>query len=233
MGDPDHADLGRLSERLGYTFSDPQWLRLALTHASYRNERGAQADNERLEFLGDSLLGWAVAALLFGRFADAPEGELTRRRADLVSERGLVDIAQHIGLREALLLGRGEEMSGGRDKPRLLSSALEACLGAVYIDGGIDAAFDVVERLFGPRLSVAPPPGEHDYKSRVQELLQAGGRPSPRYRLMRTEGPDHDRTFFSSIECDGRTLGQGQGRSKVLAEQEAARVAFEHLSQTD
>ncbi len=218
-----------VARALGYEFTEPALLRDALTHRSFRNERPrlARTDNERLEFLGDALLGMRVATLLFEAFPDAREGALTRKRADLVCEGTLADIARQLGLGPALRLGRGEDRSGGRDKPRLLASALEALLGAVHVDGGIDAAFAVIDRLFEERLRGAT--ARRDAKSRFQELVQARHHETPIYRLLRTEGPDHERQFTVALEVGGESVAEGVGRSKGDAERDAARKALAAL----
>lgn len=212
-----------LCRELGHSFADLGLLLDALTHRSFRNERPdlAAADNERLEFLGDAILGLVVASMLYVRFPDATEGELTRRRADLVSERGLAEAAEDIGVGAAMRLGKGEEKSGGREKPRLLASALEACIGAVYSDSGAEAAFAAARRIFEPRLDTSAP-GHRDAKSRAQEWAQAhlGGTPS--YRLLSTEGPDHEREFTVALELHDEQIATGVGRSKPEAEQAAA-----------
>jgi len=218
----------RLCERLGYSFTDKGLLLDALTHRSFKNERPdvAAADNERLEFLGDAVVGLMVASLLYAQFPDSDEGELTRRRADLVSEKGLFEAAESIGVGDAMRLGKGEEKSGGRSKSRLLENALEACLGAIYLDGGADAAFEAARRIFEPRLHTSAP-GLRDAKSRAQEWAQAhlGGTPS--YRIVGTEGPDHDREFTVALELDEEEVATGTGRSKLAAEQAAATAALD------
>jgi len=223
----DDASL-RLCRELGYTFANRGFLLDALTHRSFKNERPDVCchDNERLEFLGDAVVGLVVTSLLFTQFPDADEGELTRRRADLVSERGLAEAARAIGVGEAMRLGRGEERSGGRTKPRLLSSALEACVGAIYSDGGVEAAFTAARRIFEPRLHTSAP-GRRDAKSLAQEWAQAhlGGTPS--YRLVEAEGPDHAREFTVALELHGEQVATGSGRSKLEAEQGAASAALE------
>jgi ribonuclease-3 len=219
-----------IERALGHRFRDRVWLHEALTHRSYANERPqlAPRDNERLEFLGDALLGAVVAFVLIERFPDAAEGELTRRRAALVCESGLAEVARELGLGAALLLGKGEERSGGREKPRLLSSALEACFGAVLRDVGTEQAFSIARALFEPRL-VAAASFEHDFKSRVQEIVQARGGRSPRYAIVGTDGPDHARRYEVALEVDGNEIARGIGRSKGEAEQQAARAALETL----
>jgi ribonuclease III len=217
-----------VAEALGYRFGDPELLMEALTHSSYRNEQPhlAPQDNERLEFLGDAVIDLVASDLLFETHAEAREGELTRRRADLVCEPALTKVAQELGLGPALRLGRGEERSGGRDKPRLLASALEACLGAVYLDGGYEAALAVGKQLLAEHLH-APTPGANDHKSRLQELTQRDRLGTPRYHLVRCEGPDHERRFHVAIFVHDRLLAEADGRSKLAAEQAAARQALE------
>ncbi|MBX7191166.1 MAG: ribonuclease III [Sandaracinaceae bacterium] len=219
--------LTTLASALGHEVSDASiWLQ-ALTHRSFTNERPdlAPDHNETLEFLGDSVVGLAAAMLLRASFPGAREGELTRRRADLVCERTLAKIATSLDLGPLLRLGRGEERSGGRTKARLLASALEAVIAAVLLDASTEAALAVAKRLLEPHLD-AMAPGEGDFKSRVQEHLQAEGRGTPRYELVGHEGPEHARTFFVAIQVEGRELARGQGRSKLEAEQAAAREAF-------
>ena len=217
-----------LEERLGHKFTEPEHLRDALTHRSFKNERPdlAPRDNERLEFLGDAILDLAASALLEARFSDAREGELTRRRADLVCERALAKIGDELGIGEALRLGRGEERSGGREKPRLVSSAVEAIVAAVYRDAGAVRALEIATELLEPQLDELAP-GAHDHKSRLQELLQARGDPPPVYFVKSTEGPDHERTFFVEARVAEKPIGNGSGRSKLQAEQRAAANALE------
>ena len=232
MAVDEQESLRAFCERLGHSFINMDVLRDALTHRSLRNERPSEApiDNERLEFLGDAILGAEVASLLFEKFPDAKEGELTRRRADNVSERAFCALAIELGLGEVLRLGKGEDRSGGREKPRLLASAFESCIGAVYIDGGREAARQVVRTLLLPKLEASQAPGAHDFKSRIQERLQAEQGQAPLYRVVRTEGPDHARRFFVSIEINGKALAEGNGHSKVAAEQDAARLAMSGLT---
>lgn len=227
-------DLEAVAEALGHRFDDPTHLRDALTHRSFANERPdlAPADNERLEFLGDAVLSQVASSLLFARFPGATEGELTRRRADLVCEAGLAEIARDVGLGPALRLGKGEDRSGGREKPRLLSSALEACIAAVFLDAGAATAMEVVGNLLEPHLDLEAP-GARDFKTRMQELAQSQRRPAPRYAVLETTGPDHARQFRVACNLDGEQLAEGQGRSKLEAEQDAARAALEVLEQGD
>lgn len=220
-----------LASRLGHRFDDITLLRDALTHRSLANERPALAptDNERLEFLGDAVLGALVSSLLVRHFPDASEGELTRRRANLVCERGLAIVARELNLGAALRLGHGEVQSGGRDKPRLLASAFEACVAAIYLDGGHASVAHMAEALLLPHL-VSPETAEiHDAKSRLQEWAQQRSLPAPCYRLVKTEGPEHDRRFFVELALDDVVRGAGSGKSKASAEQTAAREALTAL----
>ncbi len=225
------AALDGLVANLGHDVQDRALLLQALTHRSFVNERPELAPdhNETLEFLGDSVVGLAAAWLLRERFPEAREGELTRRRADLVCERTLASIADSLALGTYLRLGRGEEQSGGRKKARLLASALEAVVAAVLLDSGVERALAVATRLVEPHVD-AMRPGEADYKSRVQELLQGAGRGAPRYILLAREGPDHAGVFFVALELGGEELGRGEGRSKLEAEQAAARAALARLA---
>lgn len=224
--------LDALQSALEYRFKDRALLEQAVTHKSFAHENREETngDNERLEFLGDSILGLVVSTLLWEQFPKAPEGELTRRRADLVCEASLSVVATEIGVGAAMRLGRGETRTGGRDKPRLLASSFEACVGAIYLDGGLDAAIVVVRRLFGERMRVASP-GAADFKSRLQELVQQNkSGASPVYEITNTEGPDHDRRFFVAVRVAEQVLGEGSGRSKGEAEQAAAQQALTTLT---
>lgn len=226
-------DFDAVAQALGHRFSDAQLLREALTHRSFANEHPERApkDNERMEFLGDAVLTLSASALLWERFPDATEGELTRRRADLVCEASLASVARSLDLGSVLRLGRGEERSGGRQKPRLLCSALEACIAAVFLDGGIELAMEAVRRLLAPSL-LAPLLGQRDGKTRVQEIVQALGEGTPRYVVVSATGPDHAREFEVACISNVRELGRGTGRSKLEAEQNAARAALTSLEGT-
>jgi ribonuclease-3 len=226
-------DFDVVAQALGHRFSDAQLLKEALTHRSFANEHPERApkDNERLEFLGDAVLTLSASALLWERFPEATEGELTRRRADLVCEASLASVARTLDLGSVLRLGRGEERSGGRQKPRLLCSALEACIAAVFLDGGIEHAMEAVKRLLEPSL-LAPMLGQRDGKTRVQEIVQALGEGTPRYVVVSATGPDHAREFEVACISNVRELGRGTGRSKLEAEQNAARAALISLEGT-
>lgn len=220
------AELARVEALLGHRFRDRSLLAEALSHASFANERAnlAPRDNERLEFLGDALVGAVVAARLHARHPDAREGELTRRRAELVRTEALADFARELDLGSALRLGKGELRQGGRTKQRLLASAFEACIGAVLVDGGADVAFRVVGRLFDGRVEDASE-DQRDPKSRLQELTQAHRRLTPTYAVLSEEGPDHDRAFEVGVSLEGSLVATGRGRSKLAAEQAAADAA--------
>lgn len=222
-------DLTELAERLGHRFARPELLRRAMAHRSWVAETPDSLSNERLEFLGDAVLGWVVADLVYNRFADLPEGALTDLRKSVVSAVALAEVAADLGLGQYLLLGKGEDAAGGRDKASILSDALEAVLGAIYLDGGPGAVFPIVEQLVGPRLVDAVDRlDELDHKSRLQELLARLGLGAPTY-VVTSEGPDHAKRFFADVEVDGRVVGSGQGRSKKSSEQAAAAVAWVRL----
>jgi ribonuclease III len=220
-----------LEERLGHTFADHALCEAALTHKSWLNEAvgTARTDNERLEFLGDAVLALVVSDLLMKRFPDRSEGELSKARAVIVSEVGLSKTAQGMGLGQWIFLGRGEDQAGGRGKASILSDALEALMGAVYLDGGLAAARAVAERLFADGLRDAESQTRHDYKSRLQERSQALLQATPQYRVVGQEGPDHDKRFSVTISLAGREYGRAVGRSKKEAEQSAAALALEIL----
>jgi ribonuclease-3 len=226
------SDLATLQERLGVSFNDPSRLRQALTHSSYANENPAEAPdcNERLEFLGDAVLGLVISEKLYRDLPQADEGEMTRLRAALVRRETLARLATAIGLGDYLYLGRGEEASGGRRKKANLASALEALIAAVFLDQGPAATGDSILRLFQEELArVLRQGGTVNYKSQLQELLQAQGQPPPIYHLVETSGPDHKQRFSVEVHAGSTVLGQGTGNSKKLAEAAAARSALEHL----
>jgi ribonuclease-3 len=226
VNDPEE-NLRRIQAALGHAFADVRLLEDALTHSSFANERPGQVrtDNEVLEFLGDAVLQWSVSTLLFARFGAGTAGELTRRRADLVCEEGLAELARDAGIGDGLRLGKGEDRTGGRSKPRLLANAFEACVAAVYLDAGAHTALEVCRGLFEPRID-ALSPGGRDHKTRLQELVQGRGLPPPRYALIATTGPDHERSFEVELQIDGQPQARGIGRSKLEAEQTAAAEAM-------
>lgn len=214
----------RLEQRLGYEFHDRSLLESALTHKSFLNENPGigRADNERLEFLGDAVLDLAVGHLLIERFPTLREGELSMIRAQVVNEQGLAELGGSLGLGEWLFLGRGEEQTGGRRKPSLLADCCEAVVAAVYLDGGFQAAFELVRRLFVPRFTHIEEPGSADYKTRLQERAQALRRETPRYVVISETGPDHDKTFEVTVSVGGKEYARADGKSKKEAEQRAA-----------
>ena len=221
-----------LEEKLGYTFQNPALLENALTHSSCANEsRGKLQSNERLEFLGDSILGMIVADHLFRNHPDLPEGELTRTRAALVCEDSLVEVAEALGLGEYLRLGKGEEAGGGRQRPSIRADAVEAILAAVYLDGGIGSVRKIIQRYILSR-EVAGLTKPRDYKTALQELVQRESGQVLRYRLTGEEGPDHNKRFFVAVDLNDEAVGSGTGRSKKEAEQMAAKAAIEALTQT-
>jgi len=222
--------LETLSRRLGYEFTDPALLRRALAHRSWCAEVGGQPSNERLEFLGDAVLGWVVAEIAYRRHGDLPEGKLTDLRKSVVNAVALADVAEAIGLGQHILLGKGEDAAGGRHKSSILSDALEAVLGAVYLDGGVEAAKALIARLFSERLEIAAGQLDRlDHKTVLQELTARLYDTAPVY-LLTESGPDHSKTFTATVLVDGVALGVGEGKSKKLAEQEAASEAFDTLS---
>jgi ribonuclease-3 len=221
--------LDALNERLGRPVDDASLLGPALVHRSWCAEHAGWESNERLEFLGDAVLGIVVTDNLFRSYPDLTEGELAKVRASVVSAAALSEVAVELRLGEALLLGKGEDGSGGREKPSILADALEAVLGVVYIDGGRRQAAELVMRLLGERVAeAASGPGGQDYKTRLQELVARLYDGVPRYEVD-DEGPDHAKRFFARVLVAGELRGEGQGRSKKQAEQSAARDAWERL----
>lgn len=218
-----------LEEKLGYEFRDPALLENALTHSSCANEsRGRLQSNERLEFLGDSILGMVVADHLYRNHPDLPEGELTRTRAALVCEDSLVEVAEALRLGEYLHLGKGEEAGGGRKRPSIQADAVEAVLAAVYLDGGIGSARKIVQQYILCR-EVEGLTSPRDYKTALQELVQRESGQVLKYRLTGEEGPDHDKRFFVEVDLNGEVAGRGKGHSKKEAEQIAAKAAIAKL----
>ncbi len=223
------ADLAALQTVIGLRFKDASLLELSLIHSSYVNENPdlAPVSNERLEFLGDAVLGFVFATRLYNSFGHSSEGELTRLRSRLVRGSTLARAAARIGLGEYLYLGKGEEASGGRSKPANLAGALEALIGAAYLDQGTITAGEVASRLLGSDFTeLTGPEAGMDYKSRLQEYAQASQQVTPRYRIVDTSGPDHARRFTAEVRLDDEPLGRGQGHSKKEAETEAARQAL-------
>ena len=219
------SDFAALEQAIGHSFRQPALLKQALTHPSL-----GHGHNQRLEYLGDAVLELCVSEELFFRFPNMQEGQLTKSRASIVCEDALFRAAKGVGLGEYLLLGRGEDASGGREKPSILSDAFEAVIAAIYLDGGFTPARTFIHRFVLPLLDLSAPVFEKDHKTRLQELIHAKthGR-QVSYELVRAEGPDHKKVFTMRAVLDGETLGEGTGNSKQSAGQEAARAALERL----
>lgn len=226
----DPAPVAALETALGHEFRDRSHLEAALVHRSYCAEHADAESNERMEFLGDAVLGLSVTDHVYATYPNLPEGELAKLRASVVNAGVLAELALEVELGPALLLGRGEDVSGGRRKASILADAMEAVIAAVYLDGGWNAADDLVVRLLGERIREgAAGPGGHDYKTRLQELAARRFDQLPRYQV-RAEGPDHSKRFFASVLIAGEVRGEGEGRSKKQAEQAAARSAWEQMA---
>ena len=220
-----------LDRILGVRFRDASLRQLALTHRSYAFENDLPANNERLEFLGDAVLGIVVTDMAFREFPEMPEGELAKLRAAIVNMGALADVARDIGLGRFVLLGKGEEMSGGRDKSSILADVIEALLGAIYLDRGLEAASKLIGRLFRPRMiAYVRGEGERDYKTILQEIASSELHVVPEYRI-RERGPDHQKEFTATVVLAGKEWGVGMGRSKKEAEQQAAHEAYVRLSE--
>jgi ribonuclease III len=232
------ADLATLETGLGHTFHDRELLERALTHKSRIYEKGADgsapSDNEQLEFLGDAILGFVVSECLVRRFSSYPEGRLSKLKAHLVSAARLHEVAQELGLGEFLILGRGEEMSGGREKKALLSDAVEALIAALYVDAGLDVARQFIEgRVVGALHSSEDGTDATvtDYKSALQEMAQTLKLPPPRYVIVAEEGPEHLKTFTVEVRLGKEWVSQAQGLSKKSAGQRAAQQILAQLTE--
>ena len=215
---------------IGYKFRNISLLQNALTHSSYANERwhNSLLSNERLEFLGDSVLGMLVAEYLYRNFPNRPEGELTRMRADMVCEQTLAAAANRIGLGEHLLLGHGEEQGGGRTRNSILADAMESVIAASFLDGGMEAALQIVRTFIFVEVPVTKLHNA-DYKTQLQEMVQQKKNQTLAYELVGQSGPDHDKRFDVEVSLNGVVVGSGSGSSKKRAEQNAARAAIEKL----
>lgn len=233
---PAGPDPDSLEQALGYRFVDRTLIEKALIHSSFAHERRSRppgsgrrlGDNEQLEFLGDAILGFLISDMLYRERPDLREGELSRIKAFVVSAANLVRVADTIGLGSYLRLGKGEEKTGGREKPALLVDAFEALLAAAYLDGGLEPVRRIIWGLFGAQVRESVASGEHvsDFKSVLQERLQGEGRPSAQYRMVEEMGPSHQRLFTVAVLIDGRVSGTGQGPTKKAAEQRAAMDAL-------
>ena len=221
-----------LEKKLNYSFRNPALLEEALNHSSYANEHRAAGlrSNERLEFLGDSVLGFVTAEFLFCQHPDLPEGDLTRSRAALVCEQSLYEVARKLGLGQYLKLGRGEEAGGGRERISILADATEAVFAAVYLDGGIQEATALIHRcLLDAEREEVVEERRRDYKTELQELVQRRSNQTLQYELVSASGPDHAKVFTSRVLLNGQPIGKGQGHSKKEAEQAAAHAGLTTL----
>ncbi len=217
---------------LGLKFRDLELLDLAFHHRSFSNEsrQYKRCNNERLEFLGDSVLGLAAAAFLYEDMAQNPEGDLAKIKAAVVSEKALAPVALEYGVDKMLVMGKGEEMSGGRSKPAILADCMEAIIGAYYLDSGYEAAEKYILRFIIPAVrAVQEHKAGRDYKSLLQEAFQKKCKDIPRYELVKAEGPDHERVFYVSVHLGQKTYGPARGKNKKEAEQEAAKLALEQI----
>ena len=222
-------DLSQLSARLGYAFTDISLLETAMHHRSWNAENDGGESNERLEFLGDAVLGWVVADIVYSQHSDLPEGKLTDLRKSVVNANALAEVAVELGIGEFLMLGKGEDTAGGREKTSILSDALEAVIGAVYIDAGPQATHNVVSALMGKRIVDAVGGLDRlDAKTRLQEL--ASKLEAHVHYKVEDEGPDHEKMFFATVFVGDRELGYGEGKSKKAAEQIAAEIACDVLN---
>jgi len=231
LADPAHTAerFQPLYDALGYTFSDTALLDQALTHRSWCAENEGRSSNERLEFVGDAVLGMAITEALFSGRPEQAEGDLAKARAEVVSTKALAEVARHLNLGPLLFLGRGEDISGGRQKDSILADATEAVFAAVFVDGGWDAARAVVLGQLGEKARVAQStPGERDFKTRLQEFTAVHSLPLPHYEV-EIRGPDHGREFVSTVRI-GETVGNGIGSSKKQAQQQAAQDILERLN---
>ncbi len=233
MTNPIPADTGydELQARLGYVFRDPSLLRLSLTHPSVAHEQGSPVQtNQRLEFLGDAVLQLVLTRELYEKFPALGEGPLTKARAKLVNRRTLAERARHVGIGQHLILSRGEEMHDGRERPSALADTYEALLGAVFLDGGFEAARDFILRQFQAAFGgLKVIPVLENPKGELQELLQAASSEAPQYRVVSATGPDHDRVFECTVHHRGVELARGRGKNKKAAESEAAMAALAKL----
>ena len=222
-------DLSQLTARLGYAFTDISLLETAMHHRSWNAENDGGESNERLEFLGDAVLGWVVADIVYTQHSDLPEGKLTDLRKSVVNANALAEVAVELGIGEFLMLGKGEDTAGGREKTSILSDALEAVIGAVYIDAGPQATHNVVSALMGKRIVDAVGGLDRlDAKTRLQEL--ASKLEAHVHYKVEDEGPDHEKMFFATVFVGDRELGYGEGKSKKAAEQIAAEIACDVLN---
>lgn len=221
----------KLEEAIGYTFKNSKLLQRAMSHSSYANEmRLHEGSNERLEFLGDAVLSIVVSDYIFKHFSHLPEGELTKLRASLVCEKSLYGFSRQLGLGDYLLLGKGEQQNGGRERPSILADAFEALLAAIYLDGGMEQARQFVLRFVKPELHGGPEAFK-DYKTALQEIIQQNPEELLQYVLVDESGPDHDKSFTVEVRLNSNVIGVGKGHSKKAAEQAAASQALELMGE--
>jgi len=220
-------ELFEFEEKIGYSFKDKSLLELALTHSSYANENKLKKNNERFEFLGDSVLGFVTAEYLFTEYKNRPEGEMTKLRAAVVCEKSLFKFAEQIDLGKYILLGRGEDSTGGRNRPSVVSDAFEAVVAAIYLDGGMEAVKPYILRFI--KDAVKREASFKDNKSLLQEEIQKVKGNTLTYEEVGEEGPDHDKTFIFKVSLNGEVIGEGKGKSKKEAEQNAAGSALEKI----
>ncbi len=221
--------MNELEKKLGYSFKNTELLKTALSHSSYVNERknSGEVCNERLEFLGDSVLGMVTATYLYNKFPDMPEGQMTKTRSELVCEPSLFEVAKKLDLGEYLRLGKGEEMGGGRNRPSIMADAVEAIIAAMYLDGGYGEA----ERFIHENILSSVDGGVqyHDYKTALQEIVQRKSDQVLKYEMTGATGPDHAKVFTFRVLLNGEEIGEGTGRTKKTAEQNAAKKALEDM----
>lgn len=228
-----HLNLEEFERKIEYSFSDKSLLVLALTHSSYANEmkKGNHENNERLEFLGDAVLDMVVSEYMYRSFPKMPEGELTKLRAAVVCEASLAALSRRLGVGRCILLGKGEESTGGRNRDSILADAFEAIIGAVCIDGGIEAVNRFIMRFMTEQISETKNTFKNlDCKTYLQEVIQKISKVPLRYKIVDEQGPDHNKMFVAEVTHDGRRLGTGSGKSKKEAEQSAANNALEHMN---
>ena len=224
--------LDELEQKIGYQFKDRDLLRHALMHSSYANEQHYERgrNNERLEFLGDAVLELSSSELLYHMYPEKPEGELTKLRASLVCEATLSFCSREIELGKYLFLGKGEDQTGGRERPSVVSDAMEALIGAIYLDGGLEEAEKFIIQNLKEEIKIATQHvGDRDYKTVLQEKLQEHGDVKIQYEITKEEGPDHDKKFEAQVSCNGKILAKGQGKSKKEAHMSAAQKALENI----
>ncbi len=219
----------KLEERLGYVFRDKTLLETALSHSSYANERHGVSSNERLEFLGDAVLGFCAAKNICRLYPTMPEGEMTRLRAELVCEASLHHVAEALGLSEYIRLGRNEECNGGRQRVSILADSVEAIIAAMYLDGGLEPAERFIEERILKDVRAGHRPVRTDYKTQLQEILQRKGGIAPSYAIVGESGPDHNKSFVARVMLHDGAYAEGTGKSKKEAEQAAAKAALQTL----